>query len=479
MLTLGKQLALQTIAYTLVFTNPSGRTSRPRATIITTLAPSVILPLLRNAIRVQVLSKLGPAHQSFQTEVRACLEHVAISRVFDIVGLWQVIGELEDHRKKVTVHDGTSRQEPQPPPQAVNETPPSSQRSPSPVATLPPLRPKIRTEVLDSEGEEDDMLSSPTTPTKSISPEPIATAGHGGRDDDKLNLSVDTLTSNMPDILLLTHFSTLLSTLFTQSDRANAHTTLQLLSTHLRYLARTTDRVILLLNTTASQTASSSTSAGGANSYRPADLRTEAAPLGPDDPGVPPGLSHRTPSSRPLDPSLRSIFNPAPMSTTGMGYAAAGLALSRRNKPAFGLTFTQFLDLHLLCTKIPRTRADAEALYAPATKMDISEEPHAQQYQPDEVEYCWVVEVLLDECGAWKTNNSNISGAPPAITSGDKETRVHPPPRMNREQRWGAVQINSDSKVENAFGNWEELKRQRLLQSGPIRLAGGFGGRRV
>ncbi|EMR69658.1 putative fasciclin domain family protein [Eutypa lata UCREL1] len=105
----GVLIGLQTIAHSLVShgagnddndkdkdVNP--RSGRPRAAIITTLAVTAILPLLRDVIKAQVLSKLGPTAAlpgAVGAEVRACLECISISQVFDIEGLWEVITELE------------------------------------------------------------------------------------------------------------------------------------------------------------------------------------------------------------------------------------------------------------------------------------------------------------------------------------------------------------------------------------------------
>ena len=91
---------------------------------------------------------------------------------------------------------------------------------------------------------------------------------------------------------------------------------------------------------------------------------------------------------------------------------------SLQNKPAFGLTFTQLLDLHLLCTKMPRTRRDAMVGGGPAR-------------------HAWAVEVLLDEDGLWDAPD------------GDDEP---PGQRVDREQRWGAVDVRDGVRIVDAFG---------------------------
>ncbi|KAM0323169.1 hypothetical protein ACHAQA_009019 [Verticillium albo-atrum] len=109
---------------------------------------------------------------------------------------------------------------------------------------------------------------------------------------------------------------------------------------------------------------------------------------------------------------------------------------SRRNKPSFGMVFAQILDLHLLCTRVPRGADDAERVFGDA---------------PGEAKFVWVVEVLLDEIGVWEGKRG---------------------PRRSREQRWGAVDVVK-GRVVNAF----EAKGPRAYKE--IRLAAGFGGPRV
>lgn len=239
--------------------------------------------------------------------------------------------------------------------------------------------------------------------------------------------------SNHPDIVLITHMSTLLSSLFHQREKATAHQTLQLLASHLRYLARSTEHggpLIMILNSTTSS--ENSVAAPG----------QDDGPSRPQPPGGPPN------TSRPLDPTLRSIFNPPPLPVSGLPYSY-DTPHSRRNKPSFGLIFTQLLDLHLLCTKIPRTRADAEALYAPTSPG-----------MGKAVDYVWAVEVLLDELGVWEGRENVLEGRP----------------RRFRDQRWGAVEVGRDAtgvRIADAFDKTTQNVPKQIV------LAAGFGGPRV
>ncbi|EHK25047.1 uncharacterized protein TRIVIDRAFT_129829, partial [Trichoderma virens Gv29-8] len=176
-----------------------------------------------------------------------------------------------------------------------------------------------------------------------------------------------------PNIILITHFSSLLTSFFTQRDNSAAHATLRLLASRLRRLSRTlsSSPLILLINSTDS----------GATASTPAAHFPESHSYDIPPPEQP---SKRKPS---IDPTLRSIFNPAsPSSGHASGY--------KLNKPTFGLVFTQLLDIHLLCTRAPRPG-----------KASL---PRALT----------LIEVLLDDIGLWE---------------GERGLR------RRREQRWTVV----------------------------------------
>ena len=90
-----------------------------------------------------------------------------------------------------------------------------------------------------------------------------------------------------------------------------------------------------------------------------------------------------------------------------------------RNKPSFGLVFAQMLDLHLLCTLVPRTKTDRVALMASGGTASVG--------------YVWAVEVLLDELGVYGLSEE-----------GGWERRC-------REQRWAVVDVDGAGRVVNGF----------------------------
>ncbi|KAI1457324.1 hypothetical protein F4805DRAFT_428974 [Annulohypoxylon moriforme] len=455
------------------------------------LTPAAILPMLRDVVKVHVLAKFGPAaaaaHRQLEVngEVRRCLELISVSRVFDVEGLWEVIteietppsptsepsvaageevkgGEIEDLAEDVSAKDQESTLIRSGSPRLTSQRPVREDEGKAVRKTLvlPSLRspPKIeRTEIGDSEEEDEGLSLSPSSPLaqqSSASPPqpspnpnppipliPSPSPPPADVNSEPNNISPSTNKqeefSHVPDIIVITHFSTLLANLFTRSadNKTSAHTTLQLLSSHLRYLSRSAaGPLIMLLNTTSASSSSyssttTSTSAMNATTSRGAEA------------------AHKTKS---LEPTLRSIFHPGP-GGTGKG----GEGDTRRHptiKPAFGVTFAQFLDLHLLCTRVPRTRSDAENLYAPGNNTSSG---------AGEVKYSWVVEVLLDELGAWEWDDGD---------GGDEKGKNDVGwTRRNREQRWGAVDVRSGVRLVDAV--FQEMRPQ-----GPVRLAAGFGG---
>ncbi|KAI1351274.1 hypothetical protein F5Y01DRAFT_304766 [Xylaria sp. FL0043] len=560
----GILLGLQTIARALVFER-GGR--KQRATIITTLPVTTILPTLRDIIRYQVQSKLGARNSGSDDELRRCLEAISISRIFDIEGLWEVLRELDEARNETRLRhneDGNEEMTSPPAPEDSREENVSSEAknatvsleneqnegrgsagtgiekavtdlatitpsravqesrasSSEPVTQLPPLRvgPELRplarnSEILDSEDEEplsSSPLSSP--PPSTVAPQSPSPSEHHSQphteQDPSPAVSVDpepkerpqeldappsepvaNLPPPVPEFILVTHFSALLTTLFTHNDKTSAHRTLQLLSSHLRNLALSTEALIMLLNTTTSSSPEPSTSTSAAASGPFPEANQPITPLGQET----------TKQQRPLDATLRSIFNLAPPPQHqqqqhlqgpnqhdhqgqrpgyGYGYGHAASRLTRRNKPSFGATFAQFLDLHLLCTRVPRTREDAETAIALGPGLGSGGE---------DVKYAWVVEVLLDELGFydWGGLEKKRKGKMAMMAMGkdkdkDKEREKAQgddglPPRVNREQRWAAVDVRDRVVVVNAFG----ASGSAGVNRGPVRVIGGFGGPRV
>lgn len=382
---------------------------------------------------------------------------------------------------------------------------------PERITELPPLRirsqlqPLVRkSEILDSEDEEpfsSSPLSSPppsTVARESVSPPqehpqspanadsehaPSATPGPGEAPVESEAPSSPPQPESppgpaaIPDMILVTHFSSLLTTLFTHADKTTAHTRLQLLASYMHRLTRSADPLIMLVNSTTSPSPAAD-----------ASTSTSATPGPGPGPGPPhPPLDPRgTRHQRPLDPTLRSIFNPGPQLQLrggtgydhgygyGHRYPYGAATTTRRNKPSFGATFAQFLDLHLLCTAVPRARDDAEVAVALGGGAGAGD-----------VRYAWVVEVLLDELGFWAWGTGKEKGKESGKGIGKESSgSARLPTRVNREQRWAAVDVRDHVRVVDAFATDAGAGGgtgggSGSVRRGLVRLAAGFGGPRV
>ncbi|KKA26437.1 hypothetical protein TD95_000132 [Thielaviopsis punctulata] len=214
----------------------------------------------------------------------------------------------------------------------------------------------------------------PTPPQLPQPSQPSRTSPQSKRQETPQSKSQETPHSSPPTIIAITHFSTLLTTLFANSSSPAAHDALQLLSRRIRHLSRTlsSSPLILLTNGT-------------------------TAPFLPAS--APPPTLLSKPRKPQHEPTLKSVFSPLPNAPA-----------PKKHKPAFGLSFTQMLDVHLLCTTQPRNNQDAERLaLGQAARM------------------VWVVEVLMDDVGVWDGRTGE---------------------RSTREQRWGAFEIQGGRLVD-------------------------------
>ncbi|OLN96586.1 hypothetical protein CCHL11_00712 [Colletotrichum chlorophyti] len=407
----GLMISLQALARTLC-------DGASRGMVVTTQPPAGILPALRDAVKAELVAR-GTSDDEVQPRLKSCLERVSVSRVFDLQGLWEVLGDLD-----IPPADSAGEEDVVEDMATLSRL--STAEQPREKVVLTDLKPG-RTEVADSDDEDAVSVSSELSPPPSVirTPTPFAMEfpdhieGSDGHKEPQGN--------GLPNIIMVTHFHSLLTALFTRQDRLSAHTSLQCLSSHLRYLARElpSKPLIFLLNSTSST-----------KDNIPPTKQQESR----DWPLLNHGPNGGADGGKPLDPTLRSIFNPPPMNLAGYGTRQA---MSRRNKPTFGLVFSQLLDMHLLCTRVPRDKEDAERVYAA---------PPGRGEEEVKVRYTWIVEVLLDEIGVWEGRRGQ---------------------RKGREQRWGAVDVHG-GRVVDAFASEEERARK-----GEVRVAGGFGGPRV
>ena len=368
------KLGLQTITQLLVHDEPGSSTAstastaakpHPRAMIVTTLPGSVLLPKLRQAITNKLSSihgRRGDAHVHAHAQAKRCLENISIARIFDLEGLWEVLGEL----------DATA-----------------------------------------ASAAEQSARGEPHAPAEEPRGAPA-----------------------LPDLVLITHASALLHALFTGRDRPAAHDVTARLAARLRAVSRSAAHgrpLIMLLNSVtvvaAAQVPAEDGGGGGGGGGA-----WNAAGEAPS-----PGRHHRP--RHQLNPTVHSVF----------GFSAP----PAEKRPAFGMVFSKLLDLHLLCTRVPRTRRDVAAMVGANGCIGFS----------------WVVEVLLDEVGVFVADgggegdddddddDDDVSvsgdgggggGDGGGGDTGGQEMRWR---RVCREQRWSAVEVDgSGVRVVDAVG---------------------------
>lgn len=365
--------------------------------IVTPKPPSTIVVLLKNSITAELKARGITAPSEIAAQGKLCLDRILLSRVFDMDGLCEVLADLDNAVAPGAEEHVLHKPEGDDAQPTEGETAKTQAKADDVPRDLgdEPQSPSVVAEIQDSQDEDEALSpsqpletpSQPEAPHKVQKGEAAATSDEQSKQDSSSITNTaaaaaannSNSTSATPDIILITHFSSLLTSFFTQRDNSVAHATLRLLASRLRRLSRTlsSNPLILLINSTDSG-AASSTATTAATAAAAHSSEHDIPP--PDQPAT------QKPS---VDPTLRSIFKPS-SEASGHGHAGG----YKPNKPTFGLVFTQLLDVHLLCTRAPR--------------LGKTSLPRALT----------VVEVLLDDIGLWEGKRGL---------------------RKRREQRWTVV----------------------------------------
>ncbi|EAA36592.1 hypothetical protein GE21DRAFT_2031 [Neurospora crassa] len=450
--TIGLAIGLQVVARMLLMSSSSSSSSsssgsKAKAMIITTLSTTSLLPRLRLALvsEARVLQGNGNAHHQVDRGViMRCLERVLVARVFDAEGLREVLRELEE------------------------------------------VEQQQQTVVSHSDGNEGRRGGGET--------------GEKGTERKEDGL--------LPHLIIITNTSHLLNTLFTRnktgSDRSAAHNSAVQLSDQIRGLSRR-GPLVMMLNSTTSPTTTTSSSSFNTNSISMFDDNNNnkgpkqpdlsimrsifnpppPTPLAPIEAAAPGYMGGLVGGHTAGAPSAASYRGPGGYGGRGGGYGrnhhdnthlhphqTQTQSAARRNmKPSYGMVFTQMLDLHLLCTKVPtrgRTRRGGGAYGG-----------GGGGYGGYGGGYVWAVEVLLDELGVYEGSDvvldkvSSREGGEEEEKEQEKEGQGEQQEagrrneegqegkrkgkgkgltRRSREQRWGAVEIEEGSgRVVDAF----------------------------
>ncbi|KAI9056025.1 hypothetical protein LZ554_000957 [Drepanopeziza brunnea f. sp. 'monogermtubi'] len=231
----GRLLSLHILASALI---PRLASSKPgtKATIIDTTG-SFPLALFYSILRSRILANRSQSAQNtvkpgnhpvqrpskdgggtdIDTDLQRCLEMVAISRVFDIEGLWEVLGEIrQDTSLEVSPKGGL-----------VKGRGFSGQEGDL----------ELSPEIFDS--QEEDLMSEDGLPIPSPAPK---SARLGDAQYDEV---VDGI-----EFIIIDNMTHIMNELFARKERSDAHSLLTLLSSTLHALTKTQNILTILHNTT-------------------------------------------------------------------------------------------------------------------------------------------------------------------------------------------------------------------------------------
>lgn len=295
--------------------------SAKQALVITPKSQASISRLIMDIVRSE-LSRTNLPPASIQQKCLASLERIMLSVVFDTDGLWQTVSELQTPGFRYSRCSNASKGH--------------------------------KSAFMDSM----ENLAREVEDTKENVAQRVDDSYRGARSQltTMPNDSRGQSSFSLPDIIVITHFSTLLTSLFAGREKSAAHQSIALLKAQLRLLSNcsATNPLILLLNSNTSEAVE--------------------ALEGP----VCNASCHENPCQpRHVEPTLRSLFMfPLPV---------------RPTRPSFGLVFSQILDLHLLCTNVANLPAAMSYRY------------YAPRISPT------LVEVLRDESSRRFKYNSKIA----------------------------------------------------------------------
>jgi len=402
--------------------------------------------------------------QTLDERVQEILGRVAISRVFDIEGIWEVLSEISaDFQSPIPARDLSKD---------------ADRMSGQKLAVIENAETKSsglrveagggkELEIGDSEAEDEDIdledelreadishrSRMDVTPDNADAPRSLP------EEEDPTLRSKPPESIERTEIIIIDNMASPITELFSRREKASgtsppsylyhssasslssqrtsanlfplttAHTLLSTFSRTLHTLSQTHNILTILLNTL---------------TYQPA--------RGPSG-----GASRHSASRLPTKPI--SIF-------------AATTA-----RPALGRLFSDLCALHLLVTSVPKTPKDAELLYvSPPEPSDDDEEsrmPRGRDEGKTGVEYAFVVEVLKDttpDLSSWlelSLSSRDTASIPPFSTHYyDRRTlrehSEHVDPRkrkrkQNRSQRWAPFIISPDGlELQDAFPGMTE-----------------------
>ncbi|KFZ05263.1 hypothetical protein V501_08510 [Pseudogymnoascus sp. VKM F-4519 (FW-2642)] len=330
----------------------------------------------------------GKGKVGVEEKVNAVLERVGVTRVFDIEGLWEVLGEVGGGAtgggEEGNGEEGVSMEERG---RTAEDRGLQDEKEGGRGDGLPeeevPSAAGVR-EIMDSDDDEDDDLATQLPPN----PAPQTSTKDSTRNQKP---SAPSKTHPTTEIILLDNLTTLITTLFSRTSTPLAHRLLAQLSLTLTTLARSSGVTIFLLNTMVRKSAK--TAAGNPEQQRKKEQEKQ-----------------------------HSVF--------------AGMTAT----PSLGMVFDGFVDLHLMCFALPRGTEDAEGVFGVEQPDDEGVEPPDDETGADEgggnrqrgggegnIRFANVIEVLKDEC--------------PQLERWEGVSGGRPSRGVDREKRWAAFGV--------------------------------------
>lgn len=192
-----------------------------------------------------------------------------------------------------------------------------------------------------------------------------------------------------------------------------------------------------------------------------------------------------------------TVISTARPNTTARTYHSSSVFAGTNVRPSLGLIFDDMIQLHVMATKVPRSREDAEMLYGEDgdSEEDQSNGYRASRRKQLSLSYCTIFEVLKDTCPFYSSSNRGTDD--PSQSWAQLQYEKSSGLLKRRDQRWCALDVVYDSSgivlgVKDAFKGVQNMKAMgqvrrglgqagsnAMMDVGSIAKIYGFGGRRV
>ncbi|KAF2101237.1 P-loop containing nucleoside triphosphate hydrolase protein [Rhizodiscina lignyota] len=287
-------------------------------------------------------------------EEEAILDRVKIMRVFDLVGLAESVGEIRESFERRKQRAIAITEDESGPKNIAN----GNQDLPQKGAVA-----QKKLEIADSEDEDEDMLFTSTEPQETVGldaqdtrcdkPQEQSKSQTSGHEEQMSVNDLETAPSKI-GMIVIDNITQVLNPIM-KANFVQAHAVMTPFLRHLTHLTRYHDICTILINK-------------AYPARRGGNVITTAV-----------GITETLPYSSPYDPAFNE---PGPNTEV----EPVSIFASNTSKPALGMTFAAYADLHILMSRVPKGKKDAQAVYG--RKNGAGNAPAA--------DFVSVVEVLSD-----------------------------------------------------------------------------------